>query len=287
MKPFLIISFILGLLTIIQYMLKRSTFKEKDILQELDLAFKDKPSSYFPIGKENDIKYNFFPDLEHGYFATANSKIHLYTNSEKWAIVFEKAGYQNRGTSAGIELNYFGNCINYIIEKYPEQSYITNTQIITIIQSSEFKKIENKQGQGIEKFELIDENTQKIKVRNRNVTFDNNSKNYERLGIQIRDYQNPKRLIAFEAFVRYLSETQPEIISATEEEIRQQIPKNIPKLMTIDKFHFISRYNETVLPSNQELYKLLAKILTTKDTSQWKPTLKPNNHWSNWESGNL
>ncbi|MCU0436833.1 MAG: hypothetical protein MUC49_02900 [Raineya sp.] len=267
--------------------MKKSTFEEKDILQELDLAFEEKPSSYFPIGKDNDIRYNIFPDLEHGYFATANSKIHLYANSEKWAIVFEKSGYQNRGTSAEIELNYFGNCINYIIEKYQERSYITNTQRIIIIEPSEFKKIENKEGKGIEKFELIDEKIKEIKVRNKYVTFDNNSKNYEKLGIQIRDYQNPKRLIAFEAFVRYLSETKPEIVSATEEEIRQHIPKNIPKLMTIDEFYFISRHNETILPSNQELYKLLAKILTIKDTSQWKPTLKPNNHWSNWKSGSL
>jgi hypothetical protein len=287
MKPFLIISLILGLLTITQHILKKSTFEEKDILQELDLAFEEKPSSYFPIGKDNDIRYNIFPDLEHGYFATANSKIHLYANSEKWAIVFEKSGYQNRGTSAEIELNYFGNCINYIIEKYQERSYITNTQRIIIIEPSEFKKIENKEGKGIEKFELIDEKIKEIKVRNKYVTFDNNSKNYEKLGIQIRDYQNPKRLIAFEAFVRYLSETKPEIVSATEEEIRQHIPKNIPKLMTIDEFYFISRHNETILPSNQELYKLLAKILTIKDTSQWKPTLKPNNHWSNWKSGSL
>jgi len=39
--------------------------------------------------------------------------------------------------------------------------------------------------------------------------------------------------------------------------------------------------------SNQETFKLISKILLTKDTTYWKPTMKPNNHWSNWESGNL
>jgi len=98
---------------------KKMSFTEAEILHKLDLAFNDIPDSDFPAGDIEDIKYNFFPDLEHGYCETAGSKIHLYADKSRWAIVFEKCGYYNRSFDARIELIYIGNCIDYVIEKFP------------------------------------------------------------------------------------------------------------------------------------------------------------------------
>lgn len=263
------------------------TFNEAEILEQLDLAFNGTPNKYYPPGRPQDIKYNFFLDLEHGYCETAGNRIHLYADSTKWAIVFEKSGYQNRGTSADIELNYTGNCIDYPVDKYPERNYITNSSRITLIDATEFERIENKEGEEMETFELIGQDIKEIKVRDKFIPFDNDYKKYEKAGIQVREYDNPKKLIAFEDFVRFLNETNPTLISATEEEIKQHIPKDIPKLMTINEFHFVSAYDKINPPGSQETYKLIAKILITRDTSNWRPIQKPNNHWTNWESGNL
>src|SRR5689334_12802499 len=101
---------------------KSIMFTENEILHQLDLAFNGTPNEYYPEGQPGDIKYNFFLDLEHGYCETAGNRIHLYADSTRWAIVFEKSGYQNRGGSAEIELNYVGNCIDYPIDKYPERN---------------------------------------------------------------------------------------------------------------------------------------------------------------------
>lgn len=266
---------------------KQMPFTDKEILEQLDLAFIGQPSQYYPPGRPQDIKYNFFLDLEHGYCETAGNRIHLYGDSTRWIIVFEKSGYQNRGTSAEIELDYVGNCIDYPVHEYPERNYITNSSRIFLIDPAEYERIENKDGSDMETFELISKNVKEIKVRDKLVPFNNNYKDYEKLGIKIRDYDNPKKLIAFEDFVRYLNETNPTLISATEEEIRQHIPKDIPKLMTINDFHFVSAYDKSNPPSRQETYKLISKVLLTQDSSYWKPTEKANNHWSNWESGNL
>lgn len=46
--------------------------------------------------------------LNMGYCETAGNRIHLYGDSTRWTIVFEKSGYQNRGPSAEIELDYIG-----------------------------------------------------------------------------------------------------------------------------------------------------------------------------------
>ena len=259
-------------------------FTEKEILEQLDLAFNGTPSKYYPTVRPEDIKYNFFLDLEHGYCMTAGSKIHLYADSTKWIIVFEKSGYQNREHSAEIELNYIGNCIDYIVDKYPERCYITNSSSVTIIDPTEFERIGNKEDA---EFELIGQNIKEIKIRDKFVPFDNDYKNYEKVGINIRADDNPKNLIGFGDLIRYLNEINPNIISATEEEIRKNIPKDIPKLMTINKFHFVSAYEKTNPPSQQETYKLLAKILVRHDTAEWKPTQLPNNSWKNWKSGHL
>lgn len=210
-----------------------------------------------------------------------------HADSTRWAIVLEKSGYQNRGISIEIELDYIGDCIDYPIDNYPERSYITNSSRVILIHSAEFERIENKKGTEMETFELIGKNIKEIKVRDKFVPFDNNHKNYEKVGIEVRDYDNPLKLIGLGDLVRYLNETNPILTSATEQEIQQHIPKDIPKLMAINEFHFVSAYEKTNLPSQQETYKLIAKILLTKDTTNWKPTQKPNNHWANWESGNL
>lgn len=263
------------------------TFNEIEILDQLNLAFNGTPSMYYPVGLPGDVKYSFFLDLENGYCETAGSRIHLYADLTRWVIVFEKSGYQNRGTSAEIELNYIGNCIDYPIDKYPERNYITNSSSIILIDPAEFERIENKEGVEMETFELIGHDIKEIKVRDKFVPFDNNYKNYEKVGIKIRDYDNPQKLIGFGDLIRYFHETNPQLINATEDEIQKYIPKDIPKLMTIENFHFESAYEKTNLPSQQETYKLLAKILTTRDTTNWKPTQKPNNSWKNWESGHL
>tara|TARA_Y100001934_G_C12156673_1_gene679927 strand:+ start:56 stop:937 length:882 start_codon:yes stop_codon:yes gene_type:complete len=265
----------------------RMPFNEIEILEQLDLAFNHTPTEFYPQGQPEDIKYNFFLDLEHGYCETAGSRIHLFADSIRWAIVFEKSGYQNRGISSEIELNYVGNCINYPVDKYSERNYITNSSRIILIDPTEFERIENVEGAEMETFELIGKDIKEIKIRDKFVPFDNNYVNYEKLGIEIRDYDNPKKLIGFGDLIRYLHETNPSLISATEDEIRKHIPKEIPRIMTIDEFHFVSAYQKTNPPSQQETYKLIAKVLTTGDTTNWKPTQKPNNSWKNWESGNL
>ncbi|UOU97057.1 hypothetical protein MUU74_11180 [Chryseobacterium daecheongense] len=259
-------------------------YTESEILKQLDLAFKGEPSKYYPEVRSQDIRYNFFLDLEHGYFETAGNRIHLYANENQWAVVFEKSGYQNRSTKAEIELDYIGNCVKYIVDKYPGRNYISNASNIVLVDSDEYARIENKQGAtDIENFELIGENIKEIKVHNKVIPFNNNYKDYEKRGIKLRDFDNPKKLVGFGDLIRFYYETNPNLIAATEDEIKKYIPKNLKKIMTIDKFN----YDPSIQPSKQETYKLISRILVTKDTTNWRPKLKSNNNWRNWESGHL
>nr|WP_245952770.1 hypothetical protein [Chitinophaga skermanii] len=139
----------------------------------------------------------------------------------------------------------------------------------------------------MEQFELIDPTTTTILLRNKPIPFSHQPKKFAALGIQWRDYENPRNLAAFEDILRFWNETNPTLIAATEYDIRKHIPQHLNKLMVLNQFHFTSAYEQSILPSKQELWQLVAKVLVSKDTTQWKPTQAANNHWRNWESGNL
>jgi hypothetical protein len=266
---------------------RQEHFTEEEVLGLLNQAYKGIPNGYYPQGLPGDIKYNFFLDLEHGYCVTAGNRIHLYADKTRWAIVFEKSGYQNRGDDAEIELDYVGNCIDYPVDKYSDRNYITNSSRIVLITPKEYDRIHNTQGKDMETFELISPDVAEIDIRGKKIRIEHDSTKYLQLGIHPRSGGNPNHLIGFGDLVRYINETEPGTISATSADIKQYIPKDLPELMTIDKFHYESVYTSKMLPSDQETYQLIAKVLVSRNPSFWKPAKPANNHWTNWESGNL
>lgn len=262
-------------------------YTEQDILNELDIAFKSVPNNDVRKIDDKTYFYNFFIDLEKGLLKTANSQIHLYADQSHWAIVFETNGYHNRQFNAQINLIYIGNCVKYHKTEYKERTYVSNSVMIELISGEEFNRVESKTGKEMGKFELISPDADEILIRNKKVKIENDKTKYAEKSISFRDYENPNKLIGFDDFVRYLSETEKELMSATEDEIKEHLPKDLQKLMTIEAFHQKSNYEPENIPSSYETYQMIAKILTTKDPKQWKPTLKSNNHWINWKSGGL
>lgn len=267
-------------------MAKSTTYMEEDILEELDLAFNGLPSRYYPQKEINDIQYTFFLDLEHGYMETAGNQIHLYADSARWAIVFEKSGYHSRAGKAFVELDFIGNCIHYITKNQNGKNYVSNTKNICLIPYSEYERIRNRKGPDMEQFELISDSVKSIKVRDKVISIESNLRLFQEMGVS-REFENPRHLLSYGGLIRYLYETNPSVIQSTEVDIRTQLPPHIPRIMTLDKFHYTSCYDEDIPPSKQELFQLIAKVLVLKDSTFWKPRKKPNNHWSNWESGNL
>ncbi len=244
---------------------------EKEILGELDSSFLGVAGKFYPKKTDSNVLYNFFIDLEHGYFLTAGNKIHLFADSKRWAIIFEVNGYNNRLNQAQIQLIYVGNCIKYTKEKIANLEYISNMKFLPIIDEITLKK------QTSHKL---------IKIRNKNVRFENDYKKYEKLGIKIND-SNDTSKISLGEFIRYLQETNPAVLNATQKELKANIPKNIPYLTTINEYHYASIYNKDLPPSKQETFLLIAKVLASRNIAKWQPNLKANNHWSNWVSGNL
>jgi len=273
---------------------KHHRFSEDDVLRQLDSAFNklNQLSNYQEAIKDinsspSDIHYTFMLDLEHGYSETAGSRITLYADTTRWAIVFEKSGYENRGGNAEIELDYFGNCVTPVVQKYNGYTYHANSNNIELISGNEYENIRNKKGADMDTFEKVSPDARIVNVRGKLIPIEHDLNKYLKLGILPDSADNPHKLISYGGLLRYIYETNPVVSYASDSDIRKYIPADLPKIITIDRFHFESIYNKKNLPRLQETYQLFAKVLVSRDSSLWKPTQKPNNHWSNWISGNL
>jgi hypothetical protein len=220
--------------------------------------------------------YHFFIDLEHPYFFTAGSRLTLYADKTRWAIVFEKSGYSTGSSAGEIEFAYFGNCLTNLKSEIPGNETTSNMFTEWLIDNTELERIQHD-------FELVAKDKKEVKVRDSFLPIEHDLKKYEAKNIKLEHYENPDKLIDFPSLIRYLDEEYPNIFRATDTELRKHLPADLPKLMKIDKWHHETYYQGVgKKPSEYETYKMIADILVSKDTTKWKPALKPNNDWRNW-----
>jgi hypothetical protein len=219
--------------------------------------------------------YEYFLDLEHGYFYTSGSRINLYGDKRRWAIVFEKSGFGNRSGQAEIVLNYFGNCLVNPTKAGLDEQFISNTNYITLI-DDEFERI-------AEGFELVSLDAKTINIRGKEIPIEQDFKKYRERGILTQDFDNPNNQIDFPSLVRYLDEDYPELFRATNEELGVFLPLDLPFIMSIDKwFHTRIKEYGGPNPSENETFQLIAEILVSGDRAKWKPKIEANNDWRNW-----
>lgn len=232
----------------------------------------------------------FFIDLEHPYFYTANSRLTLFADETRWAIVFEKSGYANRGFQIQLEVNYFGNCLENL-ESTGRAGSFFNSHYITLVDHEELTRIEKG-------FEEIREDIEEVKVRDRYVKIPKTKQSYQKWIPNLITRNYPEE-VTFVDLGRYVAYEYEELCRATDEELRHCIPTDLPKIMMIDKWHHKSCpfWDETGTqpgssdgdpPSSYETYRLIADVLEKRDPTRFKPILKPNNHWINWpQAGSL
>jgi len=71
-----------------------------------------------------------------------------------------------------------------------------------------------------------------------------------------------------------------------EAEVRRHIAVDLPQLRQLEEWNQPDLFETS--PSESETYGLLALMLETLDPADYRPTLPPNTHWSNWpDSGAL
>ena len=87
--------------------------------------------------------YRFFIDLSHGYFFNATTSLHLYADDGRWAMIFETAGYANRGRSIELELFRYGNCLRELPRAGANGMFECNMESVELVEPHEFERIED------------------------------------------------------------------------------------------------------------------------------------------------
>ncbi len=209
--------------------------------------------------------------LDNGYVYPAGTKLTAYRDDKRWVIVIEAIGFSYRGGGHnGISncLHVYGNCLNYEPGTQNENFiYLTDDAN----NCSTFDDEEN--------FYLNPDCSSFI-LRNQIRPLYHDRELYKVCGIEIED---PTRINAFE-FLRLLDAIHHDELVATENEIRERIPGDIPKIIELhDWFHPDVVNGE--LPSKNETFIQIAEVLQTGNINHYRPTHESNTNWKNWPEG--
>jgi hypothetical protein len=219
--------------------------------------------------------YRFFVDLSHGYFFNATTRLHVFADRDRWAMVFETAGYGNRTRSMEIELFHFGNCLLDLPRAGLDGLYECNMQTVELVDVSEMERIE-------EELEWVPLSGDTVTVRGRCLDIPADPTWFEEMGMQVRAGRVP-----LWSLVCYLAAEYPDSFKASNVELRRHVPADLPQLLSIHEWHHRQYYvyADQVLgdpPSSYETYPMLAEVMASGEPRCYQSTLPPNTHWSNW-----
>lgn len=237
---------------------KKQDYSAKEILKQLDSCAEEFT----------------FPMLDNGYIYPVHSKLSAYRDEKRWALIIEVIGFNYRGGGHnGINncLHIFGNCIN-------TNPGTDNANFLNITDNGSESPTFDEEYE-----ESLNPNAKNMALRNKEISINHNREFYLNKGIELEE--NDKIMVW-----EFLRGSEPELnkeFVATEEEIRDRIPKDLPQIIELTEWHHPD-CSDSELPSNNETFQQIAKVLETGQQDFYKPTNPPNNHWKNWpDAGKL
>ena len=240
------------------------SIRREDILKELDQLTPNKS----------------LPDFQYLSSSRATGKINLFADNNRWAIVIEVVAGEHLITHS------FGNCLSLQRAEDYNEPFPFNTAFFNLLEEEELSKIFDDNG-------FILKGARSIRLQGQTFEIPQDAKIYKKRGIPIASILNPQKLITLPALVRYLSQENPNVFSASEEELRYYLPSDLPKIFVIENWHhkdfamfptadinIHKPYGDR--PSSYETWQMIADILVSKDVTLWKPVLKANSDWRHW-----
>jgi hypothetical protein len=223
----------------------RATFTERSILKQLDDHARDFD----------------FPTLDNGYIYPVDARLTAYRDTRRWALVIEHIGYYNRMSQFGSVIYAFGNCLT---GKPGHGRTIGLT---------------DEDGWQDDTGWRIRPGVDEIHIRGRRVLLTPDD-----LAPPTTPQGEVLEGLPIEELFRRLLLRCRDLYHATEAELREVVPANMPQILRLLEWEHADPVQE-VLPSQTEFFPMLAKVLVTSDVSHYKPTKPPNTHWSNWPEG--
>jgi len=232
--------------------MRKSKYSASDILRQLD-----------------DCARRFvFPMLDNGYVYLVDVRLHTYRDTSRWALLIEDVGYSPRAFSVSNCLNCYGNCLK-------REPGTANEDFLPVLNDRPEEPIFAEDAD-----ELIRDDLQSVRIRGTRVPVNTDPAFLASKGIRLEE---APRVKVYE-LARSLLPEHRDLLFATEGELRQRLPTDLPCILRLEEWHHPDLCAGE-LPSQSETFQQLAEVLTSGDVSFYRPTQPPNTHWSNWPEG--
>ena len=268
-----------------------------------------------------------FAELGQVYSYLIDTRLNVFRgDSDRWALAIERLGYNPRAGAIILEINYYGNCLlnldvynerptnmHYIypvdsdsFEQTVDGENLRRDAKFWLARGEQVKLSHDKQdyivaGIALKEYEpdeiRVEEAARLIVSQNGSLFRASDFELYKSIPSDLN-----KILVLDEWFHKDFQICSLPVV--TDDQLRQAFELN--KTMTsLDGFtseEIVRSYKEQELlndaanrqawennrPSCYETWRLIAKVMVTGDPRQYRPTLQPNTHWSNWpDSGSM
>lgn len=290
------------------------TIQEQNILDILDHS--------------SDGMYSTFIYLGDGYSYLIDCRLNIFRgDNDRWVIAAERLGYNTKAGAILLEVSYYGNClINldeynnqktncyhiYIVDDDSFQSATndggelsTNAEFIIVrgqqVRLSHDISDYEEAGINLMQYEPIkiswEEVGRLLITQHRNLFRATDEELYKSIPSDLnkifvvdewyhKDFILLKQPAISDEHLRLVYEVNMSI-SGTNRMDFETFAASFRKQEYDNSERNEEQWNDN-RPSANETWQLLAKVISTGDTSLYQPTLTANTHWANWEeSGNL
>lgn len=217
-------------------------------MDNLDSSFIESPYKIWPSFNGQDYDY---------------ARISIFCDQNRWALVFQKVGFDMRTNSINLSLYYFGNClVNQ--NRVTEWNYLSNFTHHVLLEESFFERISDEG--------YLLPYVKEVKVNNTTIDISSFLDSCKRL---------EKGKCTINSLSKYLIKTHPTLFTPPESLLRSCLPTDIPLLGHLSEWYhkdYVVMPHGTLgeKPSSYETFKMVADCLVERSFSYWKPTLPPN-----------
>ncbi|EHQ04973.1 DUF7003 family protein [Leptonema illini] len=224
-----------------------------------------------------------FPMLDNGYVYLAASRLSLYRSASDWAIVVEVFGFSPRSGIPHTQIATFGS---NLFNRQRESEFVSHSAFRDYIEANPNNEtrfvfpIEEGHWMQPDDWEVVNNHGGDILIRGHRIPVPSRP-DYAVADVSLTD---PNQIYTFE-LCRLLAANYRELVMATPDERRYNIPLNLEHVMQLEEWNHPDVADDSHRPGVSETFQQLAEVLVSGDLKVYKPSLPPNTHWKNWPDG--
>ena len=213
-----------------------------------------------------------FPILDNAYVYPADTRMTLFRDETRWAMVIEVLGFNSHmGGTGGIDnaLYCFGNCLRRPPGINPEDT-------LRPVSDGSSGLLFEKDGITVRR------GATDLLIRSCQVMVPRDLEHYRERKIRL---EIPPDIQAFELLRGLLPEHRG-LLLATDEEVCARVPEGLPQILRLDEWYHPD-ISDGDSPSDSPSFRALARVLEKGDPTRYRTRRKPNTHWIYWPEGGV